>query len=847
MGQIVGAKAKPKRANLNALSQVGTPALGEYVLVSTNNSMNADGQGNFDAYIKGDGVKLASELPLVRTNLDESDIVKVIEVDASHGDNDIPSANVVQEMINDIYASVIHHKETITTAETTIGGINNAGIYTEYSSTSNYRCTVPIRVYKGTTLSASLTCYTDTTAIAFSTEENPSVWDIISLGKGTKPASYNYTFNSAGYVRLTYDSSKSYSFTIDNDTYEKEYNFFTQTTDKVEINNNNPISSNGVAKIFSEVIGDYSNMGRATNAVSFTSGYVNKNTGAITGSQVNSHSEAINVEGYKKIAFIANYPTSSSIGSSDGAAFYSSNQLRTTTFISGVSYDYTAPELTYKQYLIDIPENAKYFAFTIRNEFVSNAGTVILFKEKDSVDGRLESISNNIDVLQNKISNIGADPLTWEDGKQIYTNEGVGNTCARKKYDAETFRCLQVACEAGQKVYITEGTGGQSPRLWCFLDASNVILSVADSSAVADALELTAPEGTAKLICNDTRKTGDVYIYDGELPLNIRVKVLEDNGSGGVSTNIGHYRTSNCKDFGTQPAANGSNDSFCDITHSGYNALLETVYEPLRTANPNYISRVNIGKDASGTIDMYAYVFEPRYYQQSVYLQAGIHGKEVDAVACLARIMYLITNATDADEDLLWLRQNVKFTVIPCVNVWGISQSTKNNNNSDGSSLQQWSTSTPPAEVANVKAYIESVALMDEVSFMLDMHTTTNDNYYDFYGNIQRHAKNVRTIYRTNSWLCDNYAKDGRTVDDQYLGYYEPSARNLFRQYYYYQYGVQTATLELSDYHWDSTLSTSKVITMGVTMWLNYIIQMVNDFYHSMEDIPDEDYRQSKG
>ena len=64
MGQIIGAKAKPKRANLNALSQVGILTLGEYVLVSSDNSMSADGQGNFDFYIVGDGAKSASELPL---------------------------------------------------------------------------------------------------------------------------------------------------------------------------------------------------------------------------------------------------------------------------------------------------------------------------------------------------------------------------------------------------------------------------------------------------------------------------------------------------------------------------------------------------------------------------------------------------------------------------------------------------------------------------------------------------------------------------------------------------------------------------------------------------------------
>lgn len=64
MGQIVGGAAKPKRCNLNKLSQLGTPAAGEHILVSSDNSMNAAGQGNFDCYIVGDGTKAATELEL---------------------------------------------------------------------------------------------------------------------------------------------------------------------------------------------------------------------------------------------------------------------------------------------------------------------------------------------------------------------------------------------------------------------------------------------------------------------------------------------------------------------------------------------------------------------------------------------------------------------------------------------------------------------------------------------------------------------------------------------------------------------------------------------------------------
>lgn len=73
MGQIVGGAAKPKRCNLQSLSSLGTPAAGEYILVSSDNSMNAAGQGNFDAYVVGDGHTAATELPLIKTYANVTD------------------------------------------------------------------------------------------------------------------------------------------------------------------------------------------------------------------------------------------------------------------------------------------------------------------------------------------------------------------------------------------------------------------------------------------------------------------------------------------------------------------------------------------------------------------------------------------------------------------------------------------------------------------------------------------------------------------------------------------------------------------------------------------------------
>ena len=79
MGQIVSSAAKPKRCNANQLSQVPTPAAGEYILVSSDNSMNAAGQGNFDCYIVGDGTTAASSLAVNKINQDIIDRINDLE------------------------------------------------------------------------------------------------------------------------------------------------------------------------------------------------------------------------------------------------------------------------------------------------------------------------------------------------------------------------------------------------------------------------------------------------------------------------------------------------------------------------------------------------------------------------------------------------------------------------------------------------------------------------------------------------------------------------------------------------------------------------------------------------
>lgn len=794
MGQVVGKVSDIFRCNLRAIQTGGSKAntiltADEVWLVDTTNSLTNSLSGNCDAYIVGNGSTAASALELRSI---------------------IPNTDVFAEFMQSYMTSGALYRNMV-------GGQKNyeSGFY--LASTGNM------------TANSTWCIQLGYTPVAYN--------DVITWNSGGVNSSANLIIYDSSKTKIgNYSCSpaeRTKTITLTNAAFIR-LSFLNSGINSVYIQKNGQIvwkpceDIAGFSSKLDSLIGVVGvDIPHSTPNVStiFSQGYINRRNGVITNGTTNFFSQKIIVEGYEKIQFVGNHST---VYKGDtGAAFYNADG----TFNSGVVYDGGADASTYKTYIIDIPLGAKYFAFSIQKQFSEFSQEVQLIKK--SVN---EGVENNTE----KIEEISPTELTWVVGKQMYTNEGVGNVCNYRTYDAEGFRYIKIPCSEVDKVYF-KGTlqGGNSPRLWCFLDANNIILSVSAASESLKNAELQAPENTAWVVINDKLGTGSIYIYENK-PLSIRVDDLENEGLDG-----NWKRFSNCKSFGEQPSANGEESSFCNVTSDGYTELINSVYEPLRAANPNYIKRFNIGLDASGTIDMYAYIFEPRYYQETIYLQAGIHGIEVDAVACLARIMQLITNASD-DDDLMFMRQNVRIIVTPCVNVWGFSQTPKNNNNANSEGLQQWNTDPAPQEIVNIKSFLFDY--LSDISFMLDMHTTTNSTYYDFYGNIQVHAKNVRTIFRTNSWLCDHYAKDGRTVDDQYIGYHNYAGNNLFRLYYYYECGVETATLELTDYYWDSSLSTSAVITMGVTMWLNYIIQMANDFYRSAGyDIPDEDYRESRG
>lgn len=111
-----------------------------------------------------------------------------------------------------------------------------------------------------------------------------------------------------------------------------------------------------------------------------------------------------------------------------------------------------------------------------------------------------DELSNKADLLDVK----NVELTTTSNKLYIVTNVGVGNVVKlTPKASTSTFRYFIHECKEGDQV-IVNGQGGNEPRLWAFIDADNILLSVAEANATAKGLRLIAPTRTAKVIINDS-------------------------------------------------------------------------------------------------------------------------------------------------------------------------------------------------------------------------------------------------------------------------------------------------------------------------------------------------------
>ena len=150
-----------------------------------------------------------------------------------------------------------------------------------------------------------------------------------------------------------------------------------------------------------------------------------------------------------------------------------------------------------------------------------------------AVQAAVAGVSAEVTALEHKVDGLEI-PVT-ESRKAINLSGGIGTVIPSP--NASSLSYSRISVSPGDMI-IVNGTGGNGPRLWGFIDSSQRILSVADMAATEVNLHLIAPTNAAEIIINNSNASAvSYYVPKGSLKeqvenisLDIVFDITEYNG-----------------------------------------------------------------------------------------------------------------------------------------------------------------------------------------------------------------------------------------------------------------------------------------------------------------------------
>ena len=263
----------------------------------------------------------------------------------------------------------------------------------------------------------------------------------------------------------------------------------------------------------------------------------------------------------------------------------------------------------------------------------------------------------------------------WSSG-YIKNNEYDPGDCVGLYAQSTTsWRYQIVECNVGDE-FILYGSGGAAPRLWAFVDTGNRLVSIAEEGAKAIDLHIVAPVD-GKLIVNCAR--------DKHHKLSVKSVCSEKMHESIKIVPCSMPTTACCVE---SVKANEGEHLLLDELYLHYDALAEQHSE--------YITKTILGKDASGSYNVYRYDFCPpvpvmdgvvpadfHSYEKTDYpvviMDACIHGSEKPCARALFNFMEKVAN--DTDGIFAWMRNNIHFVIVPVSNPWGYVNNARSNAN----------------------------------------------------------------------------------------------------------------------------------------------------------------------
>lgn len=244
-------------------------------------------------------------------------------------------------------------------------------------------------------------------------------------------------------------------------------------------------------------------------------------------------------------------------------------------------------------------------------------------------------------------------------------------------YTAEwSFMVLPV--HSGDK-FIVHGYGGTNSRLYTFTDKFGKVLKRTEKTNMMQKLVVTSPS-------------------DGYVIFNI----LRSEEHQVIKFNTNAINENNKRNLIVPPYFPSAYNPILSVPNNktsvmSYDEII-SAWEELQMKYPTYISKTNMGKETSGTLDMYRYDFIPEIVPLEASVQDGmnkiytkndypivimgacIHGAERPCAKALLNLMTLIADAKDYSI-LGWLRNNIHFVIIPLENPWGYKNNKRTNVN----------------------------------------------------------------------------------------------------------------------------------------------------------------------
>lgn len=192
-------------------------------------------------------------------------------------------------------------------------------------------------------------------------------------------------------------------------------------------------------------------------------------------------------------------------------------------------------------------------------------------------DAKIDDLKSAFEATNTTFNSVGLDLIGQEvitfsaKGYYIKTDSGPVNPTDIKIDNNKQTRCAVIDCNPGDS-FIINGTGGQTPRLWCFIRADGGIMGVANADETRENYMITAPANSAKLIINN--KGGECFRgkpfsqVENELSNDVFVpkewevgKTL--NSSGALDTNAKGATT------GFIPVLNRKNVAYAGAVNNG--------------------------------------------------------------------------------------------------------------------------------------------------------------------------------------------------------------------------------------------------------------------------------------